>query len=949
MINSIFLKDVSNELGCSKNLIRTKINNNEFKSLEKVNGLWCIDKNDFDSLKEEIEFKKNSYTLTEASNILNLSKYALLEKFKDIMKCYTGMGGRLYYVPKKIVDELELECKKNISELTGYDSIDEIYNRCNIDKNFIADGITCDYIKNYKLINSKYYIHESEISVLESDYLYKSTNYSGVELMEKFKLTLNQFKYNKEFICKCFQNKIIRKSTYFNKTEVDNFFENNNDLPNDFLLYINNMKINDTKQNNIKRINISKSHESAIITIDDNIYYTVNYIESTYKEFRGKLKNTFNKFESSILVNNKRYISKLEIDSILNPLRDSFPIEDIYNKLKEKFKIEGSSLSNDYIRKYLNTNEYFIFDKIGIKHIRVKAIDKDKKINEIVDKVSDDYIFRNTKNPYERYNLLIKNINDVYLKKYCFTIQTYGEMVLEKLNNSNQTNIINYVNYLFNSLNRLLNLIECEFINIKEDNIPNLLKDDLLSANDRLNITQYINYLKLKYPAECKFKKTYNSYIQSKERKDDDIYTENEWSNYLSYLTNIDIHIEKAFNDFIYARTWLYAILHFSLAWRKEDILNIQMLDFLDVSKYDLEWFKENTFTLTEAQTVINDIKRVLDGTVTLKTGAIKHFIIYNNLIVPTAIAFIITENHRYKNNFKTLFNIKSNMNKSDFSKIFDNNLDGFQNRKANRTLLSYIYSTATKMEGYTDISYSMATYARSHIVNNSGVSETTAQYISAINKDGQVLDVSKQLFRRGIFGWLYKTILDLSYENKYEDMEAMTIAIETLKDNLDINSMEGLSYYLQNEAKSRAEIINTLLNSSKIELKELINNLIQGNLVSKEQDTYCINTKNCPYPLETKCYCCKYSIPTNYTLLIIGEELKTLITKLESTSNDDTFNRRKYTYQIVKLLVVLKEAKTEFDKIDKNYIKSFLNLDKIQESLNKIKDEKFLMIKGDK
>ena len=422
------------------------------------------------------------------------------------------------------------------------------------------------------------------------------------------------------------------------------------------------------------------------------------------------------------------------------------------------------------------------------------------------------------------------------------------------------------------------------------------------------------------------------------------MYTYEEWKRYSDFLTNIDLHIEKAFSNYLYAKYWLFSLLHFSVDWRSQDIVKIPKLDMLEVDKYTINWFRNNEFTLSEGQLIINVIKKHLDNTKTFKTNMRKHFIVYLHYIIPTAIAFIIVEQHRRQKNGSTLFN----MNKLEPHKLPEKLGDpiiGFNNRKANRSLLTYCHTVASETEGYSEIAYTLSSYLRSHKPNLYQVADTTSQYIYAKNKDGNIMDISNHLFRRGVFGWLYKVLMNLVYVDEHMTLEEMTKEIEEIKSNVTPFGLEAISKYMELESINRKEMLNELLHTPKEDLKAVVSHLLNNQLSSKQDNVYCLKYKHCPFKTKVNCSGCRYSIPTNYSLLSVSNEIIVLLDKLDNTRDDDYVSRQKYTYQITRLLVVLKEAKNHFDPIDKDYVNTFLSLDTISLKLTAVKETKFLML----
>ena len=84
---------------------------------------------------------------------------------------------------------------------------------------------------------------------------------------------------------------------------------------------------------------------------------------------------------------------------------------------------------------------------------------------------------------------------------------------------------------------------------------------------------------------ECAFDIRLSLKREAKAKTEEDFYTEDEWERYVNFIFDIDLHIERAFENPLYAKYWLYCLLQCSLAWRVEDILSMPALQIQDIEK----------------------------------------------------------------------------------------------------------------------------------------------------------------------------------------------------------------------------------------------------------------------------------------------------------------------------------------------------------------------------
>lgn len=507
----------------------------------------------------------------------------------------------------------------------------------------------------------------------------------------------------------------------------------------------------------------------------------------------------------------------------------------------------------------------------------------------------------------DRYDFLVNTLSDFEKAKYKFTIETYSKFAKQQLNNSNTARINTNAKNHFYTLKFMIDGMSNDICNIDDDEIYNLLTQ-YLPTRSKDYFSQYLRYLQSNYNEKIQFTLTHTVIQKRNVKSVDDFYTNEEWIFYVNYLTDINTHIVKAFQNKTYAKYWLFFILHLSLAWRKNDILTIPPLDILDLDKYSLDWFYENEFTMSDALYIISNTKLIAEQGYTQKTGSKLHFNIPMYLTIPTAIAILISELWRRKINSDLLL-LSSNTKTKIFSPLFDGKMDNFSSMKANRTLMSFANEKADELDISEGIS--IASYMRSHKMDYYNTSNTTLTYLKTTYDEKELNTISKTLFDKGAFGWLFDYVvsaLDNEKEVQFKDY--------------DIEALENVSNYLLSEHCNKATVINELMQYSKEELTQIL----KGDFISRQQYVYC-SKPYCNEQLNNNCMECKYSIPTVYAMKSVSDEITTLLTKLQQTHCKR--DKEHYLYRLLKLLTIAKSFRDAFGTDSLNV---FLDFDAVMQ-----------------
>ena len=243
--------------------------------------------------------------------------------------------------------------------------------------------------------------------------------------------------------------------------------------------------------------------------------------------------------------------------------------------------------------------------------------------------------------------------------------------------------------------------------------------------------------------------------------------------------------------------------------------------------------------------------------------------------------------------------------------------MNKFSSIKANRTLLSFVDNLAeeVKVSEYVKIS----TYMRSHKTNYYNMSDTTSVYLHSMYSDTELNEVTIQLYDRGMFGWLYDSLLKAAEDEKVTKEEQTDLIVQ-MKQGISADKLEQLSELLYQQSITKERVINEIMKLSHDEIKNIIKKLADGSLTSKQDGVLCIRENNCKYPVRTDCMNCEYSIPTIYTLLAVCTELNNIFQKKIPSCQ---YDRIRTMDKMLKLYSVIKEAENTFGE---EYVNSYID-----------------------
>ena len=215
----------------------------------------------------------------------------------------------------------------------------------------------------------------------------------------------------------------------------------------------------------------------------------------------------------------------------------------------------------------------------------------------------------------------------------------------------------------------------------------------------------------------------------------------------------------------------------------------------------------------------------------------------------------------------------------------------------------------------------------RSHKANYYNMSDTTSIYLHSMYSDTELNEATIQLYDRGMFGWLYDSLLKVAEDEKIPQKEQTDLIVH-MKQGISADRLEQLSELLYQQSITKERVINEILKLSQDEIRSIVKKLADGSLISKQDGVLCIRENNCRYPVRTDCMNCEYSIPTVYTLLSVCTELNNIF---KSKVPSCQYDRIRTMNKMLRLYSVVKEAENAFGE---EYINSYIDALELKQNI---------------
>ena len=482
-----------------------------------------------------------------------------------------------------------------------------------------------------------------------------------------------------------------------------------------------------------------------------------------------------------------------------------------------------------------------------------------------------------------------------------FTSETWLQFISSRLRSSKaspQTIDSNINKYIY-STESLINLVSStkkrEIYSVTSNDINILFNE--IAKTYCLVIYQFLkqvyNQLVTKKMKAFDFNKVNDPYKFEEEHQDKSIYEYEVYKKLYNYTKDLSLHKERAIKDALkeistegekrkikyqakyYASSWLYVLLHLNNAWRHSDVIVFPQVNLSGTQITDLYWMLENELSDEDADYIIKQVYRA--EFIISKTKVKNYFFCSEELKKPFATAIAICQFrinalsplHESTIDFGNKKQNFSDTRRRYFFELYDDKEFHFSSRKMNRSLLSYIYVLLSKMKKGT-AGLKTIQKMRGHLEK-----ETTNIYVDIPEEELNFL--TRQLFARGSFGFIYDTFLDV-LQGVEIDREKRTTEVRFLEKYFgSIHKIEEISGFLNVIQSDRKAILERILSMGLDEALEFVNKIETNQLPSKQDNVQCMlaETGCVKEGQGVSCFDCAYSIPNYYALSALGASLQ--------------------------------------------------------------------------
>lgn len=359
---------------------------------------------------------------------------------------------------------------------------------------------------------------------------------------------------------------------------------------------------------------------------------------------------------------------------------------------------------------------------------------------------------------------------------------------------------------------------------------------------------------------------------------------------------------EKALGNRRYADLWMFSALHFICALRTTDIMRLPVPELPYDPEKVRKKIREGSFSDADAYGIAFELQyrcrmRGSRPHKTLKKGIspeIKLFI-PESLHVPLGFIMAVSLSFRTKEDafVSTDFTLQDIMRffGEDFARA--SGYRKFKSRRANKSYLQGIEAAADHIAGNPK-GYMLASLARSHKGGIGKLSEITDVYLRDAKFTGEdPAFVLKEMFERGIFGFIPCMLLEMYQGKSYQSLSVkeQTAMIQTM--GLESWQIESVASALTASCRHAGDIVKSTLREAGGEccLEMTLQNLASGWAVSKSSECMCLRRAaglECLSQGQASCLGCGYEIYTKTALHMLVKEYVRM-NRLIRESGDNT------------------------------------------------------------
>lgn len=743
-------------------------------------------------------------------------------------------------------------------------------------------------------------IRENYISIVELAKLFEATD------VKHFRKSFNKLGIESPFDCVILDYRINLQNFYISKSSVESFFKE----------YISIKEVESGYDlSNSSWIRLFQKLEITPLAIGYRRFIKKSEFEIIVNALKFNPSDFYTLEEYKQILSIKTSQDALRIEKDYNLESQSKLVKGGFKYYKKEaidiLKIRQIELRENYISaqeaEYLAAAEGFLFLSDYIKGERVDSLIRPffkKKVLMFFKEDFNNWLeVRKKSLQYEtikmetdfdtfKYRIEVKEININQLGP--FTSETWLQYIESKLKRSkvNMQSMDASINKYVYCTEQLINLVSTiynrEIYSLTSNHI-NTFFNEIKISHSRV-IYAYLK--ELSRQLETKKMKSFNfSWIndpneKSSESQEKSIYSYQEYKQVFNYVKNIFLHKEHAITEILQeistgkkskylASSWLYVLLHLNNAWRHSDIITFPRVNLSATQILDINWMLENELSDEDADIIVKQVYRT--EFIISKTQVKNYFFCSEELKKPIATAIAICELRTMALfplretliDFGNKWNGFSETRSKWFFEFFHDDEFSFSSRKMNRSLLTYIYVLLSKIKKGT-AGLKTIQKMRGHLEK-----ETTNIYVDIPEEELNLL--TKQLFSRGSFGFIYDTFLDVLQGGEI-DRGKRTIEIQYLEKYFgSIYKIEEISGFLNVIQSDRKAIIDRILSMGLEETMEFMRKIETNQLPSKQDNIQCMVAESgCLKKGQgISCFDCAYSIPNYYALSALGASLQ--------------------------------------------------------------------------
>lgn len=349
--------------------------------------------------------------------------------------------------------------------------------------------------------------------------------------------------------------------------------------------------------------------------------------------------------------------------------------------------------------------------------------------------------------------------------------------------------------------------------------------------------------------------------------------------------------IEKAAESKEDANLWLFIALHFVCALRKTDMERLPVPNLPEVPERLRQRIRNGEFTDQEAKNISQEVMFRLkvkpqkpNKTKRYKNVPDLKLFIPESLLVPMGIIITLAISFREEGESFVLSITDLRKTEKFFGEKFAEAVEHkrFVTRRANKAYLQGIEETAVQEPGKPK-GYMLAALARSHKGGIGCLPELTDIYLKDASFTGYKPEfILKEMFERGVFGFIPAILLDKYSEGVYGKMSVIKQTELIRKIGLNGRGIEEIARCSESVLiKSKRMIGDVLLADEPAEhIGMILQRIASGAAPSKQPEYFCLRIAvgdSCIRPDTASCIGCGYEIYTKASVHLLMKEYERL------------------------------------------------------------------------